>query len=220
LGITYNPYYTQACIATPLAHHQHARQNANPTELTSMITLHITPKQVARISITVLALVVLTTALWPTGHSAGLNNPVKWSVAAIACTPNGDTARGGMIDSTHGNVRFAEGRTGTAYLMCPFTDGSLDGQSVSVIGMSITGLGGARAAASLRMVDLANGDVTDAFVTSTDQACLGTSVTRYFECTGGGSHQIDFSRYYYYVQISITRSSANDNVRVTGVSIY
>jgi hypothetical protein len=117
-----------------------------------------------------------------------------------------------MIDTSHGHARLPKG---AEYLICPFTNGLLQGQYISTSSRHHRG----SISAGLRKVPIGSSDVTDVFGVNSDQPCLGTSVSDYFNCTAVGSHQLDFSRYYYYVQISMTRDTTNEDVRISGVYI-
>lgn len=185
-----------------------------------MFTFGTGRQQIALTTIAALIVLMLVVLLsqYQTVSSQG-NGPL-YSISAMACTPNGETARAGLIDTSHGNARFANGRSGTAYLICPVTDATLEGRVVNRITLTVSGgSSDVQVSAALRASDRRNDNVRNVLAISTP--CLGNTAERFFNChNNSSSHRLDFSANYYYVQISITKSSSNsESPRIYGVMV-
>lgn len=147
-----------------------------------------------------------------------------WSIDAMACVPNGATTRNNLVQTSHGHARYTDGKTGDLYLICPFTNAQLHGTTVRSIELTYRNNSNrSKVSATLRMMDKRTGDVSDALSVSTG-ACLLDSLqlgNPYVTCQGGsGGHVLDFNRFYYYVQLSLQRPQASDDIRVVGASIW
>ncbi|CAG0950500.1 hypothetical protein ARNL5_00066 [Anaerolineae bacterium] len=181
-----------------------------------MWTIQVNRRQIATGIAVVIATAIVAAILFITETIVGQSSVPIYSISAMACTPNGETARLGLVDSSHGNARFAGGRSGTIYLICPFTDASLHGRVVNTITVTISGGANGTLTAALRASDQRNDNVRDVLVYRNTQACLGTSATRFFNCSDSSqSHSLDFNANYYYVQISMSTGAP----RVYGVTI-
>jgi hypothetical protein len=144
----------------------------------------------------------------------------KWSTSAMACVPNGSTTQNDMVQTSHGNARYTPGKTGDLYLICPFTDGGLLGSTVSTISLTLQSSQNIKASAVLREVSPHSGSIRNIVRVSNDDPCLGTSIDPYFTCTNVSPPQVlNCVTCFYYVQISLHRDSAADEVRVLGVAI-
>jgi len=146
---------------------------------------------------------------------------IKWSINAMSCVPNGTTTQNNMVQTSNGNARFTAGKTGDIYLICPFSDGSLNGSTVTTIEMTLQSSGNIKASAVLRKVLKLSGNVSNLLGVSRGPSCLGSSIYPYYTCTKISSlSTLDFDNYYYYVQVSLHRDSSGDDVRILGVTIY
>jgi hypothetical protein len=180
------------------------------------------PKSLFLLAVAVMGLALVTSLLMGTNLATAQSSqgPI-WSTDAMACVPNGSTIQNDMVQTSHGHARYTTGKTGALYLICPFTDAARHGTVVSRIAMTFRNGPNGRVSASLRMMDKRSGDVTNALTVSSpcliDSTQLGNP---YNTCQGGGTHRLDFDRFYYYVQLSLNRDSPADDVRVVGVSIW
>jgi hypothetical protein len=189
------------------------------------MTIHqLHPKHLAQFVLGSLILtLVLALLLQPPRVTAQNDSGLKWSVDAMACVPNGSTSRNELVDTSHGHARYAEGKMGDGYLICPFTDAALHGTVVRGIAMTFRDntLNGS-ITTSLRMMDKRSGAVLDALRITSDCLIDSTQLGNpYFNCSNTGTgHQLDFNRYYYYVQFSLHRSTTTADVRMVGASIW
>ena len=155
---------------------------------------------------------------------------ILWSCNAMTAQPAGIPIIRNKHVSSHGSVRFRAGRTGTVSLVCPVTSWSGPGYIRSLILTYRDGdgrQGPSRVVASLRRVRLSDGHIETLRNGTTDsnQSNAINSGPR-----GWASHQSaragnvighvpDFNRYYYYVQITMTRRDAAVPIGAMGVSL-
>jgi hypothetical protein len=189
------------------------------------MTIHqLHPKRLAQVVLGSAVLTLVLALLLQPQHVNGQNNSeLKWSVDAMACVPNGSTSRNELMDTSHGHARYAEGKTGDAYLICPFTATALQGMVVRGIAMTFRdNTPNGSITASLRMMDKRSGAVLDALRITSDCLIDSTQLGNpYWTCSNiGTGHQLDFNRYYYYVQFSLRRSTTTADVRMVGAGIW
>ncbi len=171
-----------------------------------------------RVHYLIVVILVILLAAIILGPASGQREHPRWSINAMACVPNGESARAGMVDTSHGHARYASGKTGRMYLICPVTRASLHGSRVRSISMTAQTSGSGAVDAALRYVNHA-GSVDNALGVSTNDNCLFSGTNPWVACSRAGfNHQLDFNLYSYYVQISFNRNRANDEASVIMVS--
>ena len=190
-----------------------------------MHTNVINSKHLTLIGAVALSITILATTTWYNQRASAQGGSARlWSIDAMACVPNGATTRNNMVQTSHGHARYTDGKTGDLYLICPFTNAQLHGTMVRGIELTYRDNSNrGKVSATLRMMDKRSGNVSDVLSISTS-ACLLDSLqlgNPYFTCQGGsGGHALDFDRFYYYVQFSLQRAQASEDIRVVGASIW
>jgi hypothetical protein len=221
-----NPWLTielSSCVnKTPLLTILSGESKMFSDQMRKRFATRFNPKRLFLLAVAVMVLALVVSLSMGTNLATAQSSqgPI-WSTDAMACVPNGSTIQYNMVQTSHGHARYTEGKTGALYLICPFTDATRHGTAVSRIAMTFRNGGNGRVSAGLRMMDKRSGNVSDALTVRSpcliDSTQLGNP---YNTCQGSGTHRLDFNRYYYYVQLSLVRDRAADDVRVVGVSIW
>ena len=148
---------------------------------------------------------------------------IVWSCNAMGAVPTPPTLQQDLIAVEAGRVSFNEGKTGTANLVCPVgtltsrLHGPLESLSIT---FAVGAGAGAVAEASLRRVDRNTGHVEtveNGHVTSEGHNPLPAHWRT--ESTSGLTDSLEDPRFFYYVQITLKRTSPNMKVIVQGVTL-
>jgi hypothetical protein len=178
----------------------------------------------------IITLLFLVTSIYALPHTALAQSTVVWSCSAMAAQPAGIPIRTNLHVSSHGTVRFRDGRTGTIALICPITD-DLDGVRLRSLRLTYRDgdgrQGPSAVSASLRRVrrsdghiaTLPNGGVSSNHVSAPNSGPSGW-VTHQSGSPGNTlDHVLDLENFYYYVQINLQRSDDAVPLGVMGVHL-
>lgn len=166
---------------------------------------------------------------------------IGWSMDAMGCVPTEETARKNILIQVAGKVKFKKGKTGSITLICPISAAPLTpetstGSASTVKQLLLTykdgdaGAPGGLVTASLRFVDRKTGHIANLGVVSSNSPQAPNSGPKGFATYGrpnlktntpvpGINHSFRFSKYFYFIQITLKRSSPNIPVSVMGVSL-
>ncbi len=164
------------------------------------------------------------------GPAYALNEGIIWSMNAMSCVPTPATLEAGLIDGQAGRVIFKSNRTGIASIICPIGSVSDEMRTRGLRSLFLTYRDGDRSAlnnvvASIRRVNRASGHVETMSNGSVSSGGPGapssgqTGWATHQSATAGntiGNH-FDFSKFYYYVHISMKRDDAGVPLAVLGV---
>lgn len=148
----------------------------------------------------------------------------NWSITGAGCVPTGQTAAGAGTFNSAGDAGFPAGRLGEIIMTCPVPSSIAGASSLGITYRDTDGRANeVRLRATLRQKLLETGAVSDVAGASFDSngfpggsanvrrfAVIGTS------CTG---ISLDHSRFAYYVQINMTRSSSTQNVLLVSTQL-
>jgi hypothetical protein len=164
--------------------------------------------------ISVITIAALTT-LFAAGGTAVAD---PWQSAAVACTVDADSIQTARQANPASHISFAAGKTGTIKLFCPVPHDAY-GNAIAITYRDSTGTDtGAHVMAELRRINKDTSSistVSGAFVDSDD--FVSTSAVRRFD---GFSHAFDQDGYYYFVMITLTRTTTAQEVSVGGVELF
>ena len=155
---------------------------------------------------------------------------VIWSYNAMAAVPTPATLEKGLYDALAGRVNFREGKTGTINLICA-VPATLHNQFVRSLFLTYRdgdgNTGPSVVSAALRFIRKSDGHVEtvgNGNVSSNDSAAPNSGpsgwVTHQSATAGNtidNAHTMDFDQNYYYVQITLERSSYEVPLGVIGV---
>ncbi|WP_457668881.1 hypothetical protein [Thiolapillus sp.] len=166
---------------------------------------------------------------------------VGWSMDAMGCVPTEETARKNILIQVAGKVKFRKGKTGSITLICPISSAPLTPETISGSASTIKQLlltykdGDAQApgglvSASLRFVDRKTGHIANLESISSNTPAAPNSGPGGFATYGkpklktntpvpGINHSFRFSKYFYFIQITLKRSSPRIPVSVMGVAL-
>lgn len=155
-------------------------------------------------------------------------DPLNWYAAATACTPYHDAIAQNLYSNANGRVRFKPGKTGTIWLACNLP-GPLKPSETNKLFLSITyqvasndRLTNVAASAELKAVSKINGQISNlqsvGLIVGSQPTWFGSDVlTRSAQLPTGT--KFDFTKNYYYVIITVKRSSIQFEPTVFGVAI-
>lgn len=147
-----------------------------------------------------------------------------WSITGAGCVPTGQTAAGPGTFNSAGDSGFPAGRLGEIILTCPVPSSIAGATSLAVTYRDTDGqANGVRLRATLRQKLLATGVVSDVAGASFDSNGFpgGNANARRFAvigtpCTG---IRFDHDRFTYYIQVNLTRSSAERTVLLVSTDL-
>ena len=155
---------------------------------------------------------------------------VLWSCNAMAAQPAGIPVLIDKHESSHGNVRFKDGKSGTISLICPVTYWPGPGYIRTLVLTYRDGdghEGPSEVSAALRRVKrsssttdirtLPNGRVSSNDSNAPNSGPKGWETHQSAKVGNVISHVPDFINYYYYVQITLKRNDDNVPLGVMGV---
>jgi hypothetical protein len=141
-----------------------------------------------------------------------------WQSAAIACTVDADSIRADRQGNPGSHMSFASGQTGAIKLFCPLPIGA-SGNAIAMTYRDATGRDtGAGVSAEVRRINKSNGSTSSlpgAVIDSDDFAT--TSTAHHFDTF---TQVFDHTSYYYFVTITLTRSTAAQDVTIGGVELF
>ena len=158
---------------------------------------------------------------------------VVWSYDAMACVPAGAPIPTGLYDALAGGVRFREGKTGTVSLICPI-QADLSGTHLRSLRLTYRdgdgpgpGNEAGGVSAALRRVTMRDGSVEtvrNGEISSNKSSALNSGPTGWAtdqSATSGNTLDVtlDFSKYFYYVQITLKRTDPSVAVGALGVHL-
>lgn len=155
--------------------------------------------------------------------AASANHPHSWTIAGASCVPVGQTTSSHLVFNSAADAGFAAGTIGEIILTCPVVSTIQLAHALSITYRDTDGSAtGATITAALRRKDLATGSATT--VGTAINTNSGPVVTGYgriggflANCTSG--HVFDFTRFAYYVQINIQRTTTAQTPLFAGVRL-
>lgn len=168
---------------------------------------------------TIIAAALTVTLAWRTAKVTAQSGPWVWTTDVMTCVPNGPTTQNDLVWTSFGMAEFQVGKTGNIDLACAFSDASLQGITVREIEMTyVVARGPGAAQARLRAIGKVQGDYQDVLDVTSNVGCA--NVTTVHKCSSKSlSHVLDFNKFYYYVLLSMSRSTDTTQVRLVGASI-
>ena len=165
--------------------------------------------------------VMLFTCVWiEAAWSQPGEKPPFYSISAIACVPSSQTIDDDLHLTQGGNVRFEDDKTGVITMFCPLTvdlrpseilvmralvrdeDGRQENTSISV---------------TLRQVDRENGLVSNNSGREHIQSNINCQDHGEWQECSTGLNGLDFGNFYYFFQVTLTRSSPEENISFGGI---
>jgi hypothetical protein len=188
--------------------------------------------------------VIITTLILGNFYSPPAFSAIRvgWAMDAMGCVPTEETAKKNIMIQVAGKVKFRDGQIGSITLICPLSSGSLTpetshGGEFTVKQLSLTykdgdaGAPNGLVSASLRFVNKKTGNVADLESVNSNSSGSPNSGPSGFATHGkpnlntgapkpGINHNLSFFKNFYYVQITLKRTSPNIPVSVMGVTLW
>ena len=166
---------------------------------------------------TTVAAAVMLTAPAP----ANAQSP-RWAMNGAGCVPTGTTIQLENHLVVAGHVKFQSGKTGQIVLICPVSVGvgSVNRLGVSYIDSSGTGAtSGVRV--QLRRIRKTTGNVETVagFDFNSNASFPSTASWAYRGAVTAAGHTLDDFNYFYYVQVTLSRSNTIDAASIGGVEL-
>jgi hypothetical protein len=148
----------------------------------------------------------------------------NWSITGAGCVPTGQTAAGAGTFNSAGDAGFPAGRVGEIIVTCPIPSSIAGASSMGITYRDTDGrANGVRLRATLRQKLLEIGAVSDVAGATFDSNGFagGSANVRRFAVIGASCTGISFdhSRFTYYIQVNMTRSSASQNVLLVSTEL-
>lgn len=143
----------------------------------------------------------------------------KWVMNGAGCVPTDRAIRTGSYAIVAGRITFRESRVGSITAICPV---SANVGLVSAIGVSYRDSTGsdtsARVRADVRRINKFDGSVTT--VTGLEFNSDNHAETTYTFNFASSPHTLDDVNFYYFIQITLTRTGTSETVEVGGVELF
>jgi hypothetical protein len=152
------------------------------------------------------------------GLEDAIAQPPDWAMDGAGCVPTDPAIQNDSYIITAGRIKFKDPKVGSITVICPV---SVKVGSINSIGVSYrdsTGVGtSARVRAALRRINKFNGSVST--VTGLVFDSNNEGETNYTFQTAFTSHTLDDSNFYYFIQVTLTRSSTSEIIEFGGVEL-
>ncbi len=147
-----------------------------------------------------------------------------YHIAGISCVPSSQTIKAETYVSQAGNIRFDIGKTGRLTMFCPITpEQSFRGalKSLTTLLRDDDGRGSGLVAVNLRRLQRSDGAISDhpGAQLNSNRDCRDSDVTGWKECVVRFETGLDFSRFYYFFQVTLERTDARKNVYLGGIRL-
>lgn len=143
----------------------------------------------------------------------------SWFMSANGCTPYYDAIQQDLFQNSLGRVKFKSGATGTIFLVCSITDPSIYSiHRLYLTYVDPTGTGSAGSVtAQIKQVSRTTGAISDIGAAATSESYSQTTI--WTAITPSIGFNADWSNNFYYVIISIVRTTTSPDVTAFGVRI-
>ena len=146
----------------------------------------------------------------------------RWAMNGAGCVPTGTTIQLENYLMVAGHVKFQAGKTGQIVLTCPVAVGVGNVNRLGVAYIDSTGTGTASGVrVQLRRIRKTTGNVetVTGFDFNSNSSFPSTASWAHRGAGPASGHTLDDFNYYYYVQVTLTRSNTSDSASIGGVEL-